>query len=53
MVVTILNADGEMRDVATAGISIYESKAATLKIRQTRLRNKIQLETVAGEPDGK
>jgi hypothetical protein len=46
--VTMLNADGEVRDSETTSLHVDASRSVTLRIRVTRFRNRLQLESVAG-----
>ena len=46
--VTMLNAEGEVRDIGTTSLHVYASRSVTLRIRITRFRNRMLLESAAG-----
>lgn len=46
--VTVLNAEGEVRDFNTTTLRVDAARSVTLRIRFSRLRNRLRLESAAG-----
>ena len=48
--VTLLNGDGEVRNFGTTNVHVSASRSMTLKVRTTRFKNELQLDSTPGEP---
>jgi hypothetical protein len=48
--VTIMNGDGEVRDFGNTSVQVVPDRSTTLRVRTTRFKNELQLDTVPGEP---